>query len=212
MTFYSINKGWLTLSSLQNMESEGFASQRENITQCEKEDSVVEYQYSSHCDLRPEHSVTKLLVVHNISLPPGEFSGNFITDLFMGNLDANAHPYFQEIYQLRVSAHCLIRRDGHIIQYVPFNKRAWHAGISNYQGDEKCNDFSIGIELEGTDYLAYTEEQYQQLAAVTKSLLNEYPEIQGNIVGHCDIAPGRKTDPGQSFDWTHYQKLLNIMT
>ncbi len=123
--------------------------------------------------------------------------------------DPHAHPFFAEIAHLRVSAHCLIRRDGEIVQYVPFDKRAWHAGVSCYQGRERCNDFSIGIELEGTDTLAYTDAQYRQLAAVTDLLIALYPAIAENIAGHSDIAPVRKTDPGPAFDWIKYRALLS---
>lgn len=163
---------------------------------------------SPHHDERPANDEPSLLVVHNISLPPGKFGGPWIDALFTGSLDPNADPFFAEIALLRVSAHCLIRRDGEIVQYVPFNKRAWHAGVSNYQGRERCNDFSIGIELEGTDTLAYTEQQYQQLAALTKLLIREYPEIANNMAGHCDIAPVRKTDPGPAFDWEYFRGLV----
>lgn len=163
---------------------------------------------SPHCDARPEQENVSLLVVHNISLPPGEFGGDYITDLFLGKLDANAHSYFSAIYTLKVSAHCLIQRDGKIIQYVSFNDRAWHAGVSTFKGKEKCNDFSIGIELEGTDEIPYTDEQYQQLSKLTASIKHAYPDIGKDIVGHCDIAPGRKTDPGDVFDWHYFQSLL----
>lgn len=165
---------------------------------------------SPHFDQRENYSPENinLLVVHNISLPPGEFGGNYITDLFLGRLDPNAHETFAEIYQLRVSAHCLIRRNGEVIQYVSFNDRAWHAGVSNYQGRDKCNDFSIGIELEGTDVIPYTDEQYQTLSKLTKVLLLEYRQINDNIVGHCDIAPERKTDPGKAFDWQKFKSLI----
>lgn len=150
-----------------------------------------------------------LLVVHNISLPVGEFGNNHITDLFLGKIDANAHASFADIAQLQVSAHCLIRRDGSIIQYVSFNDKAWHAGISTFNGVDKCNDFSIGIELEGTDDIPYEEAQYNELAKLTVSLQESYPLIiNENIVGHCDIAKGRKTDPGQSFNWQHFHQYL----
>ncbi|MDT0603377.1 1,6-anhydro-N-acetylmuramyl-L-alanine amidase AmpD [Thalassotalea castellviae] len=165
---------------------------------------------SPHYDQR-EHCASdeiSLLVIHNISLPARQFGGQYISDLFLGRLDPQAHPSFEEIYQLRVSAHCLIRRDGQIIQYVSFNDRAWHAGVSNYQGKEKCNDFSIGIELEGADDIPYTNEQYQQLSQLTLSLITTYPLIAGNITGHCDIAPSRKTDPGDAFDWQKYQQMI----
>ncbi|EGT5711994.1 1,6-anhydro-N-acetylmuramyl-L-alanine amidase AmpD [Cronobacter dublinensis subsp. dublinensis] len=163
---------------------------------------------SPHHDCRPEDEAPSLLVVHNISLPPGEFGGPWIDALFAGTLDSDAHPYFAGIAQLRVSAHCLIRRDGEIVQYVPFNKRAWHAGVSCYQGRERCNDFSIGIELEGTDTLAYTDAQYRQLAAVTRALLAMYPTMRGHMTGHSDIAPERKTDPGPAFDWPRFRALV----
>ncbi|KDF26364.1 1,6-anhydro-N-acetylmuramyl-L-alanine amidase AmpD [Klebsiella aerogenes MGH 77] len=138
----------------------------------------------------------------------GEFGGPWIDALFTGTLDADAHPYFAGIAHLRVSAHCLIRRDGEIVQYVPFDKRAWHAGVSSYHGRERCNDFSIGIELEGTDTQAYTEAQYQQLVVITQALIQRYPGIADNITGHCDIAPIRKTDPGPAFDWAKYRGML----
>jgi AmpD protein len=168
----------------------------------------VEIQKSSHCESRVENEAVNLLVVHNISLPPGQFGANHITDFFLGNLDPNIDPYFEGIYSIRVSAHCLIQRDGHIVQYVSFNDKAWHAGVSTYKGREKCNDFSIGIELEGTDDISYTKAQYQQLSRLSKSLIRVYPELESNIVGHCDIAPGRKTDPGEAFDWQYYRALL----
>jgi AmpD protein len=163
---------------------------------------------SPHCDRRPDDEPPSLLVIHNISLPPGEFGGPYIDQLFTGTLDPAQHPYFAEIHQLRVSAHCLIRRDGEIVQYVPFDQRAWHAGVSLYQGRERCNDFSIGIELEGTDQLAYTEAQYRTLQAVTALLAEHYPPLAAHIAGHCDIAPGRKTDPGPAFDWDRYLASL----
>lgn len=125
--------------------------------------------------------------------------------------DRSRRPsFFAEIAHLRVSAHCLIRRDGEIVQYVPFDKRAWHAGVSNYQGRERCNDFSIGIELEGTDTLAYTDAQYQQLAAVTRTLIACYPAIADNMTGHCNIAPDRKTHPGPAFDWPRFRALVAL--
>lgn len=164
---------------------------------------------SPHHDCRPDNEAPTLLVVHNISLPPGEFGGPWIDALFTGKIDPDAHPFFAEIAHLRVSAHCLIRRDGEIVQYVPFDKRAWHAGVSRYQGREKCNDFSIGIELEGTDTLAYTDAQYQQLAAVTRLLMKTYPALANHIAGHNEIAPERKTDPGPAFDWPRFRALVS---
>lgn len=152
---------------------------------------------SPHHDCRPEDEKPTLLVVHNISLPPGEFGGPWIDALFTGTIDPDAHPFFAEIAHLRVSAHCLIRRDGEVVQYVPFDKRAWHAGVSKYQGRERCNDFSIGIELEGTDTTPYTDAQYEKLVAVTQTLIGRYPAIAGNITGHSDIAPKEKPTPAR---------------
>ena len=157
---------------------------------------------SPNYDDRPNPVDISLLVIHCISLPPGEFDNPYIDQLFCNVLDPDAHPYFKEIHQLTVSAHLLIKRDGSCVQYVPFNKRAWHAGKSSYQGKERCNDFSIGIELEGTESIPYTEAQYIQLAEVIDSLLKAYPNLsKQQITGHSDIAPGRKNDPGASFDW-----------
>lgn len=162
-------------------------------------------QPSPHFDERPGDETPSLFVVHNISLPPGEFGGPWIDALFSGTLDANAHPFFAEISHLRVSAHCLVRRDGEIVQYVPFDKRAWHAGVSCYQGRERCNDFSIGVELEGSDHVPFTDEQYQQLVNIVHALSEHYPALIANMVGHSDIAPGRKTDPGPFFNWQRFR-------
>ncbi|MBE8190047.1 MAG: 1,6-anhydro-N-acetylmuramyl-L-alanine amidase AmpD [Candidatus Thioglobus sp.] len=148
---------------------------------------------------RPEGEIS-LLVIHNISLPPGEFDNNYIEQFFSNKLDFSAHPYFQNLREIKVSTHLLIKRDGSIIQFVPFDKRAWHAGKSNFNGRENCNDFSIGIELEGTDDLAYTNSQYSSLNATIKVLKLHYPIA--NIVGHNEISPKRKTDPGAAFDWS----------
>jgi len=150
-----------------------------------------------------------LLVIHSISLPPGSFGGAYIEQFFSNQLDPNAHPYFQEISHLRVSAHLLIYRSGERVQFVSFDQRAWHAGESQYRGRSSCNDFSLGIELEGTDKTSYTDTQYVKLAEVTQSLFRSYPRLlPERIVGHADIAAGRKTDPGPSFDWTRYRSLL----
>ena len=162
---------------------------------------------SPHCDERPEGVLPELIVIHGISLPPGEFGGAWIDDLFLGRLDAAAHPYFAEIAHLRVSAHLLIRRDGGVTQYVPFHLRAWHAGVSSFAGRAGCNDFSMGIELEGTDEIPYTEAQYAALAKVIAALSVAFPSLRA-IAGHEDIAPGRKTDPGASFVWAHLAALL----
>lgn len=165
---------------------------------------------SPNYDDRPNVNDIGLLVIHCISLPPDHFGGDYIDQLFCNCLNADDHPYFQAIHQLKVSSHLLIRRDGEIVQYVPFNRRAWHAGVSIYQGRERCNDFSIGIELEGSINQAYTEDQYRQLALATSELLAHYPTLSRHaIVGHSDIAPGRKDDPGPFFDWPHYFSLIN---
>jgi N-acetyl-anhydromuramoyl-L-alanine amidase len=153
-----------------------------------------------------------LLVIHNISLPPAtkeeEFCNDFVEDFFQGKLDTSQHSFFEEIADLKVSSHIYIKRTGELIQFVDLNKRAWHAGVSEYQGRSKCNDFSIGIELQGTDYMPFTEHQYETLVQVTQYLKKCFPKIQDNIVGHSDIAPGRKTDPGEHFDWNHYFSQL----
>ncbi|MDF7669641.1 1,6-anhydro-N-acetylmuramyl-L-alanine amidase AmpD [Orbaceae bacterium ESL0721] len=156
---------------------------------------------------RPADCPITLLVIHNISLPPNKYGGPHVAELFTGKLDPDGDPYFQNIYQMQVSSHLFIRRDGEIIQFVPFNKRAWHAGKSLFNGRENCNDFSIGIEMEGSDNDAFTEIQYAQLAKITDILKSSYP-IQ-NIVGHSDIAPDRKTDPGPYFEWQNYLNRLD---
>ena len=164
---------------------------------------------SPNFDDRPNAEDISLLVIHCISLPPGEFGTDCISQLFCNHLNPDDHPYFKEIHQLTVSSHLVINRTGEVIQYVPFDKRAWHAGQSCYEGRERCNDFSIGIELEGTETTPYTEAQYQQLANVVKALLNTYPGLSTErITGHSDIAPGRKSDPGESFDWQKFYCLL----
>jgi AmpD protein len=169
----------------------------------------VRYCPSPNQDERPPGSRIDLLVIHNISLPPGQFGGGWIEDLFLNRLDPEAHPYFRDIHQLRVSSHLLIRRDGETVQYVPLNRRAWHAGASYFDGRERCNDFSIGIELEGDDTTPYTAEQYQQLGRITREIRDLYPEITPDrITGHSDIAPGRKTDPGVVFDWEIFRSAL----
>jgi N-acetyl-anhydromuramoyl-L-alanine amidase len=161
---------------------------------------------SPHHDQRPRGAVPDLIVIHNISLPPAEFGGPWIDRLFAGNLPPEAHPFFREVSKLRVSSHAMIRRTGEIVQYVPFHARAWHAGESEYQGRRTCNDFSIGIELEGVDDRPFEDAQYAVLAALVKTLLAAYPTLSsGHIVGHSDIAPGRKTDPGPAFDWNRFR-------
>lgn len=170
------------------------------------------YLPSPHCDARPAGTVVDLIVIHGISLPPGEFGGPWIERLFLGTLPADQHPYFAGIAGLKVASHLLIRRDGELLQFVPFQLRAWHAGQSRFQGREACNDFSIGIELEGTDEQAYAPAQYARLAAVTAALMQAYPAITpARIVGHSDVAPERKTDPGPAFDWARYRDILASM-
>ncbi len=155
---------------------------------------------------RPPGCEPDLLVIHNISLPPGCYGGDWIERLFTNCLEWDLHPYFGQIRGLEVSAHLLIRRDGELLQFVDVLDRAWHAGVSCFQGRDNCNDFSIGIELEGTDSDPYTAAQYRVLAGVTRALRRRFAGITpGRIVGHCDIAPGRKTDPGPAFDWDHYR-------
>ena len=169
----------------------------------------VEATHSTNFDSRPPNSKIKLIVVHGISLPPAEFGGGYIHQFFCNSLDADAHEYFSTICQLRVSAHCLIERDGNISQFVSFLDRAWHAGESSWRGEQSCNNFSVGVELEGTDDQDYTEAQYCQLGRLVIALRLQYPDIEGDaICGHSDIAPGRKTDPGPMFDWRQLHQLL----
>lgn len=164
--------------------------------------STAKLCLSPHFNERPANTVIDMVVIHNISLPPGKFGGGFIEDFFCGKLAIDIDPYFQTIKDLKVSSHILIDRNGSITQFVPFHLRAWHAGISAWQGRDNCNDYSIGIELEGTDDLVYTDYQYLVLKKLIAALQQTYPAISHDrIVGHCDIAPGRKTDPGCSFDW-----------
>jgi AmpD protein len=161
---------------------------------------------SPNCDERPADSAIELLVIHHISLPPGKFGGKGIVEFFTNRLNPAAHPYYAAIAGTKVSAHFLIRRGGELIQFVPCAKRAWHAGESSWKGRARCNDFSIGVELEGTGEVAFTGAQYRRLVALTCALTARYP-IAG-IAGHSDIAPGRKTDPGPSFDWARYRAQL----
>lgn len=170
---------------------------------------AAEYRPSPNCDDRPTGQPVDLIVIHGISLPPGQFGGPWIDALFANTLDPAAHPYFRGIAGLRVSAHLLIRRNGEITQYVPFHRRAWHAGESVYAGRPRCNDFSVGIELEGTDHLSYDDRQYSRLAAAIIALRAAYPTIPPDrLAGHSEIAPGRKTDPGPAFDWAYLHQLL----
>jgi len=157
---------------------------------------------SPNQDSRPDTCAPELVVIHGISLPPGEYGGSYVEQFFSNRLDWDAHPYFSTIRGMTVSAHILIRRDGHVLQFVPFHRRAWHAGASSFRGRPNCNDYSIGIELEGCDETAYTDAQYACLIAVLHALHGAYSGLNARcIAGHCDIAPGRKSDPGPAFDW-----------
>jgi AmpD protein len=168
---------------------------------------------SPNCDERPDVDDISLIVIHGISLPPGEYGGAWIDDLFTNRLDPDAHPYFPGIAHLQVSSHVLIRRDGEVVQYVPFRMRAWHAGESCYQGRSCCNDYSIGIELEGQDNEPYSPQQYDRLAAIIRVLAQTFPGISNDrIRGHNDIAPGRKTDPGEAFDWLALNERLATLS
>ena len=164
---------------------------------------------SPNQDDRPDGIEPDLVIIHSISLPPGEFGGDEITQLFTNCLDWAAHPYFAEIEDLKVSSHLLLRRGGELVQYVPFGRRAWHAGLSCFRGQSQCNDNAIGIELEGTDEQPYTDEQYAHLACVISAIIAAYPRINARrIAGHCDVSPGRKTDPGPAFDWLRLYDAL----
>ncbi len=164
---------------------------------------------SPNYNLRPEQTEIQLLVVHNISLPPSQFGGGYIEKFFQNQLDWLQHPYFQTIEGMQVSAHLLILRSGEVLQFVNFKDRAWHAGRSSYLGLKECNDYSIGIELEGSDDLPFEAAQYDALSAVTACLQQAYPKIQQHLAGHSDIAPGRKTDPGPFFDWSKFRAQLH---
>ena len=166
----------------------------------------VRYIASPNCDARPPGAAVELIVIHAISLPPGEFGGAGVVELFTNRLDPGAHPYYASIATLEVSTHFLIRRDGELIQFVPCAKRAWHAGASQWCGRERCNDFSVGIELEGCDDVPFQDVQYLALGVLTRALKARYA-IAG-IVGHSDIAPGRKSDPGPCFEWNRYRALI----
>ena len=165
---------------------------------------------SPNTDSRPDTADISLLVIHNISLPPNQFGGGYIEQFFTNCLDSDADEYFAQICDLKVSSHLLIDRLGNITQFAPFTARAWHAGVSPFDSRENCNDFSIGIEMEGADNIAYTDRQYEVLASVTSAICAQYPQITTErIVGHNHIAPGRKTDPGEAFDWDRYKQMLD---
>jgi N-acetyl-anhydromuramoyl-L-alanine amidase len=173
--------------------------------------SGVRYRPSPYCDARPDNVEIDMIVIHGISLPPGQFGTGAVERFFCGDLDRREHPYYETIAHLHVSAHLFIDRQGVVYQFVPLIKRAWHAGISCFQGRERCNDFSIGIELEGTDYLPYEKIQYAQLARTITLLQTVYPAMtRERIVGHSDIAPGRKQDPGPFFSWTILDEWLYL--
>lgn len=164
---------------------------------------------SPNCDERPADAIVDLVVIHGISLPPGRFGGPWIDALFTNTLDPAAHPYFEQLRGLRVSSHLLIRRRGELVQYVPLHRRAWHAGVSRFEERERCNDFSIGIELEGEDHRPYTEAQYRRLMGLLRAIMAAYPAVTpARIVGHCHIAPERKSDPGPAFNWQRLQAGL----
>lgn len=166
---------------------------------------------SPNFDERPIGTLIDLVVIHSISLPPEHFGGSWIEALFQNRLPVDEHPYFATIANLRVSAHLLIRRDGELLQFVPLDKRAWHAGESQFQDRPRCNDYSIGIELEGADSIPFSESQYRGLSEIINMVRTRYPGItEDRIVGHCDIAPGRKTDPGPLFDWVRFRRNLRI--
>ncbi|WP_026337658.1 1,6-anhydro-N-acetylmuramyl-L-alanine amidase AmpD [Teredinibacter turnerae] len=169
----------------------------------------VRHVASPNYNARPPGSDISLLVIHNISLPPGKFEGDAVERFFTNGLAPDEHPFYSSIADMRVSAHCFVRRNGEIIQFVSFVERAWHAGRSSFCGETECNDFAIGVELEGTDSTPYTDEQYASLASLTEALQAAYPKItKSRITGHADIAPERKTDPGPAFDWSRYFALL----
>lgn len=166
---------------------------------------------SPNSDDRPDGCVPELIILHGISLPPGEFGGPYIEQLFTNSLDWERHSYFRAIKGMEVSAHVLIRRDGGVVQFVPFSRRAWHAGASRFRGRSRCNDFSIGIELEGDDEISYEPEQYSCLAELLRALITRYPRLDArHIAGHCDVSPGRKSDPGPAFDWMRLYDGLDI--
>ena len=165
---------------------------------------------SPNCDQWPTECQPELIILHGISLPPGQFGGSAIDELFTNRLDPSVHPYFAQICNIQVSSHLLVRRDGTLVQYVPLNMRAWHAGESFWNGRERCNDFSIGIELEGTDEMPYEDVQYATLAELILAICQSLPSLaSGEVIGHCHVSPGRKTDPGPHFDWARFRRELH---
>lgn len=187
----------------------GMGEMQLNINKATGRVQEVVYLRSLNCDKRPKNQVIDLLVIHNISLPLGCFEGEDVIDLFLNKLDNSKNPAYQSLVNVRVSAHCFIRRDGTLIQFVPFHRRAWHAGESTYEGRPHCNNFSIGIELEGSDHTPFESLQYERLSELTRALIAVYPTLSiERIVGHSDIAPQRKTDPGPFFDWVFFKQQL----
>lgn len=172
--------------------------------------SGVRFVPSPHQEARPPGAAVELVVLHGISLPPHRFGGPWIEDLFLGRLDPGGHPYFAEVAHLRVAPHLLVRRGGAVTQYVPFHRRAWHAGVSSWRGRSDCNDFSVGIELEGSSRFPYTPLQYRHLAEILAALAAAYPRLRqpDRVVGHAEVAPGRKEDPWETFDWAHLGRLV----
>ena len=169
----------------------------------------IKFLESPNFNKRPQQEDIRLIVIHSISLPPNEYGGDYVENFFLNNLNSSDHQAFKEIKGLKVSSHLFIKRTGEIIQFVPFNKRAWHAGDSIFKGVPNCNDFSIGIELEGSDNDVFTEDQYNSLVMATKGIMKEYPLISKDcITGHSNISPGRKTDPGKKFDWEKFLQLV----
>ena len=169
----------------------------------------VRFVASPNFNARPDAADISLLVIHSISLPPDRFGGPYVEQLFTNRLDPHEHPYFATIKDLTVSAHLFIARDGAVTQFVPFHRRAWHAGVSSFEGHVECNDYSVGIELEGCDRQRFEAAQYKTLAGVTKALMRTYPKLTpARIVGHSEVAPGRKTDPGPHFDWARYRRAI----
>jgi len=192
-----------TMKNIMQITADGMLQDSDNGI---RSASSIEFIASPNCDERPEGAAITLLVIHNISLPPGEFGGNGVTQLFTNRLPPEAHPYYATINGLKVSSHFFVRRDGKTVQFVSCNRRAWHAGLSSWRNKTHCNDFSIGIELEGSDDTPFTDTQYTALAALTQCLCAQYPI--SDIVGHNHIAPERKTDPGPYFSWRTYAELV----
>lgn len=189
-----------TMKNIMQITADGMLQDSDNSIRS------IQFIASPNCDERPEGTAITLLVIHNISLPPGEFGGNGVTELFTNRLQPEKHPYYATISDSKVSSHFFIRRQGGIVQFVPCNQRAWHAGLSCWRNKTRCNDFSIGIELEGSDDTPFTDEQYTALVALTQCLCAQYPI--SDIVGHSHIAPERKTDPGPCFSWRTYAAMV----